>query len=275
MTPFNVQGAPVDDATFKACCALAYESPAVRFVLGDSWHPGGTALTVDIGRASGLAEGDRVLDVACGYGESARALSKAFGCSVAGVDLSPAILQTAASATKEAHLDGLVTFQSGDGEALPFADDSFGLVICECSLCTFPNKKAAIAEMARVLRPGGHIVIADVTLRLSPLSEPLESLVSSILCVASALPLAEYGALLAETGLQVTTQKDCQQVALDLLKGIDQKLLMARIAQAVGKLHVPREQLQTARRMVATVRDLVLAGRLSYGYVIARKDAEP
>jgi len=63
----------------------------------------------------------------------------------------------AAQAAKEMGLHERVSFHRADAERLPFADQSFDAVICECAFCTFPNKPAAANEFARVLRVGGRV----------------------------------------------------------------------------------------------------------------------
>src|SRR6516162_11424559 len=70
----------------KQCCARLYESDLARFLLGDSFHPGGLQLTGQMGRMIGLTPTSRVLDVACGKGTTAVFLAKEFECDVVGID---------------------------------------------------------------------------------------------------------------------------------------------------------------------------------------------
>jgi ubiquinone/menaquinone biosynthesis C-methylase UbiE len=115
-----------------------------------------------------LTPASRVLDVASGRGDGALVLAARFGCEIVGLDFGPRNVQ---AATKEAREQGLakqVAFYCGDAERLPFADGTFDAVVCECALCTFPDKPAAVAEFARVLQPGGCVGISDLT-RSGPL----------------------------------------------------------------------------------------------------------
>ena len=57
----------------------------------------------------------------------------------------------------------LVRFEQGDAERLTLDDGQFDAVICECAFCTFPDKRAAAAEFARVLKPGGTVGLTDLT----------------------------------------------------------------------------------------------------------------
>jgi len=140
-----------------------HESDWARLLLGDSFHPGGVALTTHLGAALGLHPGLRVLDIASGTGASALALARAYGCAVVGVDLGAANVRDATAAAARAGLGGRVRFARGDAERLPFDDASFDAVLCECAFCTFPDKRAAASEFARVLRPGGRVGLSDLT----------------------------------------------------------------------------------------------------------------
>jgi ubiquinone/menaquinone biosynthesis C-methylase UbiE len=102
--------------------------------------------------------GDRLLDVGCGSGAAVRAAASIVAHAV-GVDLSQGMIGRArelAGATPN------VEFQVADAEALPFDDAMFTTLLCTTSLHHYPNPSSAVAEMARVLTPGGRIVIADM-----------------------------------------------------------------------------------------------------------------
>src|SRR6266481_5872713 len=76
-----------------------------------------------------------------------------------GIDFSPAMLRHARSRADE--LDRAVDLREGDAQALDFPDASFDTVVCTFSLCGIPDDQKAVAEMARVLRPGGLLLLAD------------------------------------------------------------------------------------------------------------------
>jgi len=111
--------------TIKACCAMLYESDWAGLLLGDSYHPGKLQLTERLGRLLDLQPGQRVLDVASGRGTSALFLAERFGCQVVGVDLAGEIVKDANARAIEAGLESMVRFEKGDGERLPFDDESF------------------------------------------------------------------------------------------------------------------------------------------------------
>ena len=101
----------------------------------------------------GARPGERALDVACGPGIVTAALEQA-GLLAVGVDLTLAML-------REAGLKGGRLVQ-GDTHRLPFRESAFDGVVCRNSLHHVADPSAAIREMTRVLRPGGHLVVEDM-----------------------------------------------------------------------------------------------------------------
>jgi arsenite methyltransferase len=151
--PFPAPG--LDPAAIKACCAISYSSDVVTLLLGASYHPGGLGLTRRLLDVLEVGPGDRLVDVACGVGTTALQAAQEYGATVAGVDLSEANVKLASGAAVATDLADRVHFHHGDAEALPLADSGWDAVVCECALCTFPDKVTAAHEMGRVLRPGG------------------------------------------------------------------------------------------------------------------------
>src|SRR6266508_5797332 len=122
-------------AEVKACCAAAYSSDLVTLLLGDSYHPGGQALTRRLAAATELHSAQSVLDVASGRGTSALTIAHAYDLSVVGVDLSAANVALSNGAAQAAGLSNRVSFRTGDAEKLPVPDGSVDAVLCECALC--------------------------------------------------------------------------------------------------------------------------------------------
>lgn len=78
---------------------------------------------------------------------------------LAGIDFSPAMLAVARD--RAARLGRTVDLRVADALALPFPDASFDTTVCTFSLCAIPDDRLAVAEMGRVLRPGGQLLLAD------------------------------------------------------------------------------------------------------------------
>jgi len=108
---------------------------------------------------AGPLQGRRLLDVGCGDGmylvEAARR-----GAQVSGVDMSQAMLIVARRRAADASVK--VELNRGDIQALPFEDDTFDIVTAITVLCIAPDPQQAVDEMARVLTPGGRLVIGEL-----------------------------------------------------------------------------------------------------------------
>jgi arsenite methyltransferase len=237
----------------KTCCAAAYSSAAARLLLGDSFHPGGAALTSRLVRALCVGPGDVVVDVACGPGTSAYQLAREAGCEVIGVDLAP----------PPASDDPRVRFLRGDAETLPLDDASIDGALCECALCTFPDKPAAAGEVARVLRRGARLALSDLTAYPARLPPGLGSLQAWVACIADARPLDEIAALLTGAGLAVEETETHDDALAALLDRIEARLEVAAMLAA--------DAAAAARGLLGEVRGAVESGALGYGLVIARR----
>ena len=102
------------------------------------------------------AVGD-VLEVAVGTGRNLPFYPD--GVRLTAVDWSPAMLGIARE--RAAALGRDVDLQPGDAQALDFPDGSFDTVLCALGLCAIPDDRRAVSEMARVLRPGGRLLLVD------------------------------------------------------------------------------------------------------------------
>src|SRR6266542_5343114 len=215
----------------KLCCASAYQRDAVALILGESYHPGGLDLTRRLARALRLRPGARVLDVASGPGTTAFLLGSEFGVEVDGVDLGDLTVAKAIATAASEGLGVQVRFHVGDAERIPLPDASVDAVVCECAFCTFPDKKTAASEMARVLEPGGRVGITDVTLDPARLDAELRTLAGWVACLADARPVAEYVELLAGAGLTVTKTEPHDDALARMIEQIDARLVAFRMAK--------------------------------------------
>ena len=115
---------------------------------------------------AGTTASDTVLDVACGPGLVACAFARTAKY-VTGIDLTPAMLDQGRELAAKEGL-GNVGFEQGDVLPLPYADASFSIVVSRFAFHHFPDPAAVLAEMRRVCRPAGRVVVADLMASSDP-----------------------------------------------------------------------------------------------------------
>ncbi len=108
-------------------------------------------------KRAGVRSGQRVLDVACGTGVVSVTAAR-LGARVTGLDLTPELLQRARENSNIAGVE--VDWHEGDVEKLPFGDAAFDIVLSQYGHIFAPRPEVAIAEMLRVLTPGGTIAFS-------------------------------------------------------------------------------------------------------------------
>lgn len=286
---------PADGRTVKACCAELWAHPVVRLLAGDAFRPGGAGLTDRLLESVDLPAGARVLDVGCGAGATLRLLAGR-GLVPVGVDYAPTLAAEAAEAVTAAgdahgHLPARGWAVAGDAESLPWRAGAFDGVLVECVLSALPDKPAALAETARVLRPGGVLVLSDITLS-GPLAEPLGSLAAWVACTAGALEPDGYVRLLEAAGFTVEHVEDHGRALAAMVSKARRRLALLRGAAATGILDAAAaafapagsadtpwplldpgaDPAEVAEALLAQTAEAVAAGTLGYVAVVARRD---
>jgi ubiquinone/menaquinone biosynthesis C-methylase UbiE len=256
----------------KACCADLYAKPVVSWLLGDSFHPGGSELTERLGRMLDLAPSVHALDIACGNGTSAILLAKRFGCEVVGIDLARPLISCARMAADRENLGALLDFVPGDAEALPFSEDSFDAIFSECAVSTFPDKHKPAREMARVLKPGGRLGFTDVVLANDIVSEILPGWFSQVACIGGACSAKQYRDIFESAGFSGWQEKDCPKELPALLRQVRMRLLALEVAGGIGKINVSGLDLSAAKKILAEVEKCARSGMMSYGIFVAGKE---
>lgn len=254
---------------FKSCCAEAYSADWVTLLLGESFHPGGLDLTHRLISHLGLRPDERLLDVASGRGASALAIAETHPIEVCGVDLATRNVEQARTAAASAGLTARVEFRLGDAEALPVGEGEFDAVICECALCTFPDKPTALAQMARALRPGGRIGISDVTAELDRLPARLRTWAARIACIGAAGSSTDYRDLLAAAGFMVEVVEAHDDALLAMVERVEARLSVLGMLSRSGA--IPALDRDEVTAVIADVRAAVSAGHLGYSLFVAQK----
>jgi ubiquinone/menaquinone biosynthesis C-methylase UbiE len=165
--------------------------------------------------------GETVLDLGSGAGFDAFLARREVGDSgrVIGVDMTPEMLTKARfNAEKLGYAN--VEFREGEIESMPVDSDSVDLVISNCVLNLVPDKDAAFREIARVLKPGGRMVVSDIVQTGGLPQVMRDNLAAYAACASGALPQAEYLAKLEAAGLE----------RVEVLKEADAKSLLTSAA---------------------------------------------
>ncbi|MGH2978658.1 MAG: class I SAM-dependent methyltransferase, partial [Solirubrobacterales bacterium] len=166
-------------------------------------------------------------------------------------------------------LSPLVRFVHGDAESLPFGRGTFDAVLCECSLCTFPDKPRALAEMRRVLRGRGTVMISDVIAVMAELPAPLRGAAGQVACVGDARDSDGYAALLNGSGFDLVAHERHDGELVRMLDRVQARVRVARMT-GLGRMQGLSGAFDVALDLLELARDSALGGLLGYGVFVAR-----
>ena len=200
-------------------------------------HAGGADLDWLV-EAAALSERERVLDVATGAGHTAFALAP-YAAEVVALDLTRPMLEVA---QKEASARGLtnIRYVEGDAQALPCEDTCFDVVTCRHAPHHFPRVDRAAREWARVLKPGGRLLLVDST---SPEEPEAAALLHEIEVLRDPShvynhSITEWTTLLREVGFTVNTAREWG--------------LFLDIPSWTQRMRTPPEAVATIERLIRT-----------------------
>jgi len=252
------------DSFVKSCCADVWSHPGVRLLFGQALRPGGTGLTGHALELLGLPVAARVLDLGSGPGATLTLL-KERGMRPVGADYSRALAAEAAAVAPSV---------AADAERPPFRSRSMDAVFMECVLSAVPDKRAALGEVVRLLRPGGLFALSDVVVE-GPLAPPLDSFAGWLACAAGALPAEGYAALLDDAALAIEVREDHRASMSAMLAQVARRLALIRGSIRAGVVDagaagVDEGLVETGAGLVAAARESVEAGLLGYALFIGR-----
>ena len=184
---------------------------------------------------SGVKPGQTVLDLGSGAGFDLLIAAAKVGPNgkVIGVDMTEAMLAAARDNIARAGLEAVIEVRQGHIEALPVADASVDWVISNCVINLSTDKPAVFAEIARVLRPGGRIAIADIVAEDLP-PAVLASVAGHAACVSGAISEAAYLAGLAAAGLVDVAVPERLVYSADQLKALSGEALAEALEPSGG-----------------------------------------
>ena len=130
----------------------------------DEFHVGGRKATSLIADELDAHSDNSVLDVGCGIGGTSRYLARTTGARVTGIDLTPEFVDAAIQLSKLVGMEDCVNFQQGSATEIPFEKNVFDIVTMLHVGMNVEDKLLMMTELERVCKPGGKIMIYDVTL---------------------------------------------------------------------------------------------------------------
>jgi SAM-dependent methyltransferase/Ni2+-binding GTPase involved in maturation of urease and hydrogenase len=244
-----------------SCCAAFYQRSDVMQLLGDSYHPGGLELTLQVAERLALQRDETLLDVACGTGASLRAITDAWP--IRGIGLDASAISSSAD---------LFEIRAGDAHSIPCDAASVDAVLCECALSTFVDQPGALREMRRVLRPGGRLALSDMVLN-GELPSALREWIHTGTCLQRALSAQSYLQSLTDAGFVVREHWDASDGLRELLLRI-KRALVGWIAGAASAALPPLTfDVRSARDALREAERAVHQGLIRYGVFIAERAA--
>lgn len=205
-------------ANASSCCGATTPTNKVYNIMMDDYSgTEGYVADADLGLGCGLPtqfakikQKDTVIDLGSGAGNDCFVARHETGAEgkVIGIDFTPIMIQKARINAEKLGYNN-VEFREGDIDAMPVNDDVADVVVSNCVLNLVPNKEKVIAEIVRVLKPGGHFSISDIVL-VGDLPKALKNDAEMYAgCVAGAIQKSEYLQLIADQGFQnIQIQKE-------------------------------------------------------------------
>lgn len=174
----------------------------------DHLHSRGREGTLEIAELMNPTDRDRVLDVGCGLGGTARFLAHNYGCAVSGIDFTGEFVDVGRTLTEMVGLDEMIDLEQGSALELPYQDESFDYVTTEHVQMNIGDKRRFYGEIARVLKPEGRFVFHDIF--CGSVSGPLHYPVpwADDPSYSYLAPVGEARSLMEEAGLDIAEWHD-------------------------------------------------------------------
>lgn len=165
-------------------------------------HPGGFSATEILADECEIDKQTRVLDIACGKGTSSIFLAQKYGCRVEGLDISEELIKEARDFAKQKGISDTVNFRVGDALDLPYPENEFDVVVSQAVLILVSDKRKAVQEAKRVLKPNGSAAWLELSWKKHPSKEFLDAVSNEICadCMTNALTYENWEKLFHDAG---------------------------------------------------------------------------
>jgi len=230
-------------------------------------HPGGIERTDEMARMCEIGKGKKVLDIGSGKGVTACYLAQKHECEVVGVDLSKRMVEHAKEMAKKKGLDERISFRRADAHNLPFEDESFDIVLAECTTMLL-DKEKAFSEFLRVAKHGGYIGDLEMTWQKPPPKELVDK-VYDVWEGFETMTIEEWKEFYERMGMADVKTVDFSEKIPDMEKAMKKELgLKGMIKMGFKLLLSPdlRKEMKEYRKIFKEHSDYV-----GYGYVVGRK----
>lgn len=235
----------------------------------DQFHLGGVTQTRAMATAIPVMAGDRILDIGCGIGGSARVLAAEFGATVVGVDAVRDFIESAKLLTARSGLAEHVRYFQAAVPPVELPDNPFDIIWVQLVLMNIADKRSLFAECARLLRPGGALATLDVILGPGGGNLYYPVLWADRPERSHLLSLADYHGLLQETGFEIVKDIDYTQTSLAWID--ETRRRRATMSEAERSLSTALIISGDAALKSANVRRNLAEGRLGVRQWVARR----
>ncbi|MEP1471058.1 MAG: methyltransferase domain-containing protein [Halieaceae bacterium] len=216
----------------------------------------------------------KVLDIGCGTGKAGCRIVNEYDCQLVGVSPSESCVERANALADSKNLSGNARFEIGDGTALDFEDQSFDRVWVMESSHLMDNKTALLNECARLLRPGGRIVLCDVMLHFKLTLEQVIARRDEFLILKNAFGRARmetlnfYEKQLTDNNLELESARNITKETLPTFARWKENALHNR---ASVEEHIGRKAWEDFISSCDVLQEFWQHGVMGYGIISARK----
>jgi sarcosine/dimethylglycine N-methyltransferase len=259
-----------------------YDGPAseiYKSIWGDNLHMGIPSheaaslqeamdnTNIIMAEAADLSPADRVIDLGCGYGSTARYIASKYGCTVIGQTISNEELKIARKRAENSGARHLLTFEWGDFHNVEYPDGSFDVVWSQEAFLHGADKNQILSECYRVLKPGGTFIFSDILVRRDTPEADRERIYARLNTV-DIWDFPDYKDGLPEQGFELLKAEDHSQYVAPTYGGVVSKIRDNRseLVERIGD--------ETVDKTIAALDfwvESAHAGKVGWGIFLAKK----